>query len=334
MFGAAIVEPNTNQNAARIPQEPEWTPHLGRARLHLNDFFLLFYIPVITLIAWFLPERLWGKVCNGAAYLLMALRRSRTRGYYRKLNELLGGRRTTLDVKEILTCYLAKNHLARVQCMRCHAPGGWSPRLRLEGREHIERALAAGKGAVLWVAPMASRDLITKMALHQAGYPVSHLSRFDHGFSTSLWGARLFNPLWTRIEERFLAERLVMSATNHVSPLRLLIKRLHDNRLVSMTANHEGRKYPHTPPFLSGTIQLAGGAPSLSVKTGAALLPVFTVREPDGTFVTKIKPALVPATGGNPAQEIDSLIVQYVQLLESHTLQFPCDYQGWGLSGV
>ncbi len=329
-----IVTNKTEKSASHASRETEWTPHLGRARWHRKDFFLLAYIPAITLIAWCLPERLWTIVCNAAARLSMALRASRTRGHCRKLSEILGGHRTALDVKEILACYLAKNHLARVQCMQCYAPGGWSPRLRLEGREHIERALAAGKGAVLWVAPMASKDLVTKMALHQAGYRVSHLSRFDHGFSISRWGARVFNPLWTRIEERFLAERLVMSATTQVSPLRLLIKRLRDNRLVSVTANQEGRKYPHTPPFLSGTIQLAEGAPSLSVATGAALLPVFTVCEPDGTFVTKIEPALVSATGGNPAQEIDSLIAQFVQLLESYTLRFPCDYQGWGLSGV
>ncbi|MCR4301369.1 MAG: hypothetical protein NUV51_07140 [Sulfuricaulis sp.] len=307
---------------------------MGRARWHRADFFLLAYIPAITLIAWCLPERLWGGVCNALARFVMALRRSRTRGYYRRFNEILGGHRTALDVKEILACYLAKNHLGRVQCMQCYAPGGWSPPIRLEGQEHIERALAAGKGAILWIAPMASRDLITKMALHQAGYRVSHLSRFDHGYSISRWGARLFNPLWTRIEERYLAERLVMSLTVQVTPLRLLIKRLRENRVVSLTANHEGVKYPHPLPFLQGTIQLAEGAPSLSVATGAALLPVFTVREPDGTFVTKIESALVSATGGSPAQEIDSLITLFVKLLESYTLQFPCDYQGWGLSGV
>ncbi|HSW52268.1 MAG TPA: hypothetical protein VLG93_03470, partial [Sulfuricaulis sp.] len=61
---------------------------------------------------------------------------------------------------------------------------------------------------------------------------------------------------------------------------------------------------------------------------------VFTVREPNGTFVMKIEPALVSATGADPAQEIDSLIAQFVQLLESYTLRFPCDYQGWGLCGV
>jgi lauroyl/myristoyl acyltransferase len=332
--GTMTVTNKTQQTSISAPQDPNWTPHLGRARLHPKDFLLLAYIPAITLIAWLLPERLWGDVCNGAAHFLMTLRRSRTRSYYRKLNEILGSRLTALDVKEILACFLAKNHLARVQGMRCHAPGGWSPPIRFEGQEHIELALAAGKGAILWIAPMASKDLITKMALHRAGYRVSHLSRFDHGFSISLWGARLFNPLWTRIEERFLAERLVMSAATQVGPLRLLIKRLHDNGLVSVTANHEGRKYPHTAPFLSGTIRLAEGAPSLSLATGAALLPVFTVREPDGMYVTKIEPALVSVTGGKPAQEIGSLTAQFVRLLESYTLRFPCDFQGWGLCGV
>lgn len=328
------VTKKPRQTSIFAPQDPGWTPLQARTRWQPRDFFLFAYIPVITLIAWLLPERAWGGVCHGAARMSMTLRRSRTRSMCRKLTEILGGRPAALGVREMLACFLAKKHLARVQGMRCHAPGGWSPPIRLEGQEHIEIALGAGKGAILWIAPMASKDLISKMALHRAGYRVSHLSRFDHGFSISLWGARLFNPLWTRIEERFLAERLVMSATNQVRPLRSLIQRLHDNGLVTVSANHEGRKYPHTSPFLSGTIRLAEGAPSLSMATGAALLPVFTVREPDGTFVTKIEPALVSATGSEPAREIDSLIAQFVRRLESYALRFPCDYQGWGLCRV
>ena len=323
--------PETPSSAAL---HPEWTPHLPRARWHRQDFYLLVYIPVIALIAWLLPERLWSVVCRSLVRLSMALHYSRARGYHQKFNEILGRHGAALGVKETLVCYLAKNHLARVQCMQCHAPGGWSPSIRLEGKEHIERALAAGKGAILWIAPMASKDLITKMALHQAGYRVSHLSRFDHGFSTSLWGGRVFNPLWTRIEERYLIERLVMSPSKQVTPLRLLVKRLRANRVVSVTANHEGVKYPHTMSFFNGTIQLAEGAPSLSVATGAALLPVFTVRESDGTYVTRIEPALVSTTPGNAAQDIDSRMKQFIQQLESYVLDHPCDYQGWNLSGV
>ena len=251
--------------------------------------------------------------------------------YYQKFGEILGGRGATLDVKEITVSNLANNHLARVQGMQCLAPGGWSPPIRLEGQEHLEHALTLGKGVILWIAPMASKDLITKMAFRNAGCPVFHLSRFDHGFSTSLWGARVFNPLWTRVEERYLAERLVISPTTQVTPLRGLIKRLRANHVVSLTANHEGVRYPTPRPFLSGTIQLAEGAPALSVTTGAALLPVFTVREPDGTFVTRIETALDADAPRTRAQRIDSLTAQFIQRLEYYVLHHPYDFQGWEL---
>ncbi|UCH54131.1 MAG: hypothetical protein JSW09_04970, partial [Pseudomonadota bacterium] len=230
--------------------------------------------------------------------------------------------------------YLARNHLARVQGMRCHAPGGWSPRIRLEGHEHLDHALAEGKGAILWVAPMASRDLITKMALHRAGYAVSHLSRFDHGYSISLWGARLFNSIWTNVEERYVAERLVITPDTQVTPLRAFVKRLRGNRIVSITATTEGRRYPHVSRFFAGEIKLAEGAPSLAATTGAALLPVFSVREQDGGYLTIIEPPLRPTSTGDAPEQIAALTDQFVHLIESYVLRFPCDYQGWSLSGV
>lgn len=285
------------------------------------------------LLAWCLPERLWWPFCRALARLSMLVKRNGAT-YRRKFTELVGERRPEIDVDEVARANLANNHLLRLQGMRLYAPFGWRPRLRLVGREHIEHAIAAGKGAILWVAPMACKDLVAKMALHQAGYQVSHLSRFDHGFSISLWGARLFNPIWTRIEERFLAERLVISPREQVNALRVLIKRLRENRLVSVAATTEGRKYPHVSPFLNGTIKLAGGAASLCVTTGAALVPIFNVRQPDGSFVVTVEPALLAASNGDAAQQIDSLIAQFVKLLESYALRYPCDYHGWALSGV
>lgn len=285
------------------------------------------------MLAWCLPERLWWPLCRALARVSMFLKRNAAT-YHGELSELIGERRLAVDIHEIARANLANNHLLRLQGMRLYAPHGWRPQIRLVGREHIERALAAGRGAVLWLAPMACKDLIAKMALHQAGYQVSHLSRFDHGFSTSLWGAQLFNPIWTRIENRFLAERLVIAPGVQVNPLRVLIKRLRENRLVSVTATTEGRRLPHRFPFLNGSIALAEGAASLSVTTGAALLPVFTVRQPDGTYVTMVEPALHAATSAATARQVDSLMAQFVKRLETYALRHPCDYHGWGLSGV
>lgn len=65
---------------------------------------------------------------------------------------------------------------------------GWRPRFQITGREHLDDALAEGRGAVIWVAHFAFASLFTKMALSDAGYKVSHISRPEHGVSKSRFG--------------------------------------------------------------------------------------------------------------------------------------------------
>ena len=53
-------------------------------------------------------------------------------------------------------------------------------------------------------------QLVSKMALHRAGYGLVHLSRSEHGYSSTIFGMRCLNPLRSRIESRYLAERVVI----------------------------------------------------------------------------------------------------------------------------
>ena len=76
----------------------------------------------------------------------------------------------------------------------------------LQGREHLDEALGRGKGCVLWVAHFVFAPNIAKLALHDAGYKVSHLSRLDHGFSSTRFGIKWLNPVRSRFEDRLLAE--------------------------------------------------------------------------------------------------------------------------------
>ena len=104
---------------------------------------------------------------------------------------------------------------------------------------------------------------MTKLALHEAGYAVAHLSRDTHGFSTTRFGRRVLNPIQTRVERRYLAERLVMSDERSVGPLRELAARLKQNRLVSITLAREWRR-TRLVPFLDGYIRIATGALALA----------------------------------------------------------------------
>lgn len=297
-----------------------------------RDLYLLVYIPAITLFAWLLPERWWWPFCRGLARLSLFVKRKATT-YRSKLTELLGGRRLDVEVDEVARAYLANNHLRYLQGMRCYAPHGWRPHIRLVGREHIERALAAGKGAILWGAPMASRDLVAKMALHEAGFRVSHLSHYAHGFSWSLLGARMFNPIWTRVENRYLADRFVLSHAFYTSPIRMLVQRLRQNQVVSVTVADSGLRV-ETLPFLNGTIRLAEGAPALAVKTGAALLPLFVVQQADGSYVVNIDTPLQPVADRAEGDAIHALLMDMVQLLESYATRYPAQYHGWSFSGI
>jgi lauroyl/myristoyl acyltransferase len=300
------------------------TPWLVR-----RDLYLFLYIPAIAIFSWLLPDRWWWSFACALARLSLFVKRNRA-AYRARFAKVLAGHRVEVDLDEVICAHLANNHFRYLQGMRCYAPYGWHPRIRLVGREHIERALAAGKGAILWVAPMASRDLVPKMALYQAGFRVSHLSRYSHGFSRSLLGARLFNPIWTRIENRYLAERLVLSHVNYTAPLRVLVRRLQENRLVSVTAVDAGLRTPELP-FLNGTIKISEGAPALTLKTGAALLPVFVVRQVDGSYVVNVDSPLQPPTGVTGDDAIRALFLSFVRIHESYALRYPTQNLVWSV---
>jgi lauroyl/myristoyl acyltransferase len=300
------------------------TPWLVR-----RDLYLLLYIPAIALFAWLLPERWWWPFACTVARLSLFVKRNKAI-YRARFAKVLAGYRLEVDIDEVIRAHLANHHFRYLQGLRCYAPYGWHPRIRLVGREHIERALAAGNGAILWVAPMASRDLVTKMALHEAGFRVSHLSRYSHGFSRSRLGARLFNPIWTRIENRYLAERLVLSRVDYTAPLRVLVRRLQENRLISVTVVDAGLRTPELP-FLNGTIRISEGAPALTLKTGAALLPVFVVRQVDGSYAVNIDSPLQPPAGVTGDDAIRALFLSFVRVLESYALRYPTQNLAWSV---
>jgi lauroyl/myristoyl acyltransferase len=233
------------------------------------------------------------------------------------------------DPRRITDKRSANTHLARLNLLRCHRPPQWQPRIRLEGADHVAAAIAAGRGAILWVAPMVFSDLMTKLACHRVGFRVFHLSRDGHGYSPTRFGARFLNPICTTVENRYLAERLTMSPRNSAGALRALVQRVRRNEVVSVTVGIQGRTGVAVP-FLDGTITLAGAVPSLALRTGAALLPVFTVKQRDGSYLTVIDPPLGD-TGSDDRERVARLVAREAELLASWASRYPAQFVQWDL---
>jgi lauroyl/myristoyl acyltransferase len=159
-------------------------------------------------VAWLLPESTWPSLARGASWLAARLTGKTTAAVASRMERALGRPGDSLSDKLAADLRGARYEVA-FQCLRHSRPGGWRPTIELHGREHLDEALRRGRGCVLWVAHFVFAPNVAKLALHDAGFKVSHLSRPDHGFSSTRFGIRYLNPVRSRYEDALLAERIV-----------------------------------------------------------------------------------------------------------------------------
>jgi lauroyl/myristoyl acyltransferase len=288
----------------------------------------------LAILAWTTPERSWDRIGRLLADLeTLALRA-------RKPSRFAGGPKDWRSNLETLTPDAAFWYLRamvgreNLAVLRSFRPGGWKPSVAIVGFEHVAAALEAGRGAILWDSTFAGHNLVTKMALSRAGVPPVHLSHPSHGFSRSRVGGKFLNPVLTRVEDRYLAERLLVADADSwdatvVSAMRAFVQRLRANAVVTITAygSDESRKLVELP-CLSGTVRFPTGPANLAVLSGAPLLPVFTLHKGPGRFEVHIEPAL-PITREDRAQGFASAIESYVQTLEQYVKRDPELWIGW-----
>lgn len=193
--------------------------------------------------------------------------------------------------------------------------------------ERVDAALRAGRGALLWVAHGFHGHLGAKVGFARAGLTVSHLSRATHGFSESRFGIRVLNRIQTVVEDRYLGERILIPSRGK-APLDLLARRLGANGIVSITAQR-GTGRTVEVPFLDGRLRLAGGAPALAHKTGAALLPVFAFRNPACIVEVVVEPPIGVDGRLSREQAVARAVRDYAPTLERYVLRYPGQWLGW-----
>lgn len=289
----------------------------------LDDFRETVKLTGTMLVSWLLPidelsatarkiRRMRGEQANGSHRINLIVARV--------LSEYISRQRAD----EIDVDWRARILEARMQILALHRPGrSWQPKIQMHGLEHLEAALGAKSGALLWVSDFVYSSLITKMAFCQAGYGVSHLTRPQHGFSDTPYGVSFLNPLWTKIEDQFIAERVTINKENADKVLDVVGSRLAANRVVSITVGNWARRTLDLP-FFKGAIRLATGPAYLSQAYHAPLLPVFTFRSDSGEYHVSIGSALDGQTS-HYAQTIGS----YVKGLAEYVLRYPDQWNGW-----
>lgn len=181
------------------------TGRIGWPSITKRDIWDIGRLVALTPIAWLVPPRFWRK----AAKLTCSIN-SAERSWPEHKN-ILADKYSEAEIANIAARRRYYMRELTIQILGLSGPWrSWRPVVHLNGTTHLRKALEGGHGAILWVTETAFSTLIVKMALHNAGYQAIQLSRPGHGFSASDFGVRFLNPLWTRVEDRFIAERLLI----------------------------------------------------------------------------------------------------------------------------
>jgi lauroyl/myristoyl acyltransferase len=312
--GAAIVH-----KRRKLGPPPAWRPF---------DLLIALGLALLVLPAWLLPERTWAPIWRGLARLPLVTNQRQLR---RRASDIAAALNLTdrHHAVRIARDLKAAVYEMRMQDLRAWRPGGWHPKIAVEGEAHLKAALAGGKGAVLWVAPFAFNSGAPKIALSGLSYQVSHLSSPTHGYSDTRFGIRVLNRIRCIPEDRFIAERIVFDKAAPASAMRRMMRTLQAGRIVSIVAaSTEGYEMVETP-FLGGSLPVAVGAPRLAALTGAPLLPVFTPRDPKRGFRIVIEPPI--DLGPEPKGDARSIAaaVAFFRRAEPWVREFPEQWRSW-----
>jgi lauroyl/myristoyl acyltransferase len=217
----------------------------------------------------------------------------------------------------------------QMQDLRGWRPGGWRPRMVLEGEGNLRAALAGGKGAILWLAPFVFNSGPTKIILHQKGYRVSHLSSPKHGVSETQFGVKYLNCIRCIPEDRYLVDRIVFDSAAPTTAMRRMVRALKAGEVVSIVASSTEGYEMIKGPIFGGRLPVAVGAPRLAGLTGAPLLPAFTVRDPKAGWRIVVEQPIPIASDLSSDERCIAAVAEFLARSEPWVRRFPEQWRAW-----
>lgn len=241
---------------------------------------LLWWYPGQALVA-AAPRAALGPLAAAAGTARRLLARDLD-GWRQELRDLFGDRPLPASEDEILRLAFQGASLGGLEVLRYPAlsPATVTQTCVVEGRQHLDAALARGKGAIVLIGHFGANQMIMP-ALGHLGYPMSQLSAPPTVWADLLRETRT-TPLWERMLARRweLEQRLPVQHINVFKFLRPAFTCLQQNQVLGLAFDGGGGAGWTRARLLARTANLSVQPLQLWRKTGAALLPGVVVYEP------------------------------------------------------
>ena len=187
----------------------------------------------------------------------------------------------------------------------------------IQGREHLDTALAKGNGVIVLSAHLGNFFLVGKR-LAAEGYPVHVLVN---------------QPRYGRFADLMDYYRLrVGQKTIHARPrheaLREVVQVLRKNELAVIIADEYRTGNGICVPFFGRMVLARRGPATLALRTGAAVVPICLIREPNGNMRLVIEPELELIRSNRSKAEVRENTSRVTQWVEKTIKTYP-DQWNW-----
>jgi KDO2-lipid IV(A) lauroyltransferase len=181
-----------------------------------------------------------------------------------------------------------------------------------EHRERLDECLRAGKGIVLVASHFGNWELLAAAGA-VAGYKISAVARplDDRDLEAIVHGIRESSGL-----------QIIPRRTSALA----IVRKLKSNEIVGILADQNTRREHVFADFFGVKAATTPGPAMLALRTGAALLPAFMIREAPGKHRLIIeKPIDVVRTGDRKADAIETT-QKYMTVLEEYVRRYPSQW--------
>ena len=181
------------------------------------------------------------------------------------------------------------------------------------GEEHLRKALAAGKGVILTVPHLGSWEFLGAAIAHR-GYPMHsvYLEQKEGSLGAALDHFRLYSRI--TLHDR---DRGGMGA----------LKALKKGEILGMIPDQDGGNHGVYLDFLGHWVSLPAGPANWSLKTGCAVVPLYSLRRGlSSVFDAWFFPPLAPPAGDTHEERVVNRTRELAAFQESLILAHPEQY--------
>lgn len=289
-------------------------PFKKQRRSPLNERSQALFIWMLYKIIPFFPLKVSYALARRLSDLSLLLLRKQKRTIFGNLEVAFGNQMGEAQKREIAGAMATGMFKGFFECFYLASP--FRDKVKdigiIEGRHHLEEARARGRGVIVLSAHFGNFIILGSL-MAQHSYPFYMVLKDPPGRPL----ADLFQKFRKSSGQQWI------TTTPWGECQKKILRCLRNNEIVCLIADEYKRHGGVEVDFFGHKTPTAVGPAVLSLRTGAAIVPLFMVRQHDDTHRIIIEPALTPALTGIQSEDIYRITAAFTRRIEWYVRRYP-----------